>query len=95
VELSVPEARVAFVEAVGPTPRVGFAGFYAAEFPELIFIVTSGTRPPDLRANVRHELAHLAYRAKHGNYGGGHVGPSEDFALAFERDGTVRPEDFG
>lgn len=95
VELSVPEARIAFVEAVRARARPGFAGFYAAEFPDLIFIVTSSTRRPELRANVRHELAHLAYRTEHGDYGGGHIGPSEDFALAFESDGTVRPEDFG
>ena len=39
----------------------------------------------ELRAVVRHEAAHLAFARTHSaEESAGHVGPSEDFALAFE-----------
>ena len=56
----------------------------------LIFIVvynkTVDQLKDELVATVRHEAAHLAFARTHtAEESAGHSGPSEDFALAFER----------
>lgn len=86
-DLGLRRAYVAFVEAVGERRGLGYAGWFTAEpfaFRETIFIVADRTPFSALRRRVRHEAFHLAYYTQHGDSGGGHVGPSEDGAQAFE-----------
>ncbi len=84
--LGIARASLVFVEAVGESRGVGYAGFYSdsAGFKDAIFIVTDRTPFGAIRSTVRHEAYHLAYFAEHGDAGGGHAGPSEDGAVAFE-----------
>jgi len=88
-ELDVPHADIAFVDTVVPPPRYGlrygFKGAYTTDRPEVIWIFANWTTIDELRAVVRHEAAHLAFARTHSaEESAGHVGPSEDFALAFE-----------
>jgi len=90
-ELGVPHADIAFVDTVVPPPRYGlrygFKGAYTTDRPDVIWIFANWTSPDELRAVVRHEAAHLAYARTHSaEESAGHTGPSEEFALAFERD---------
>jgi hypothetical protein len=89
IELSVPEASVAFVETVEQPPtvglRYGFQGAFTTDYPDLIWIFTNWTRIDELRRVVRHETAHLVFARTHTpEESAGHAGPSEDFASAFE-----------
>ena len=88
-ELDIPEAQIAFVDAVDPPPayglRYGFKGAYTTDHPNLIWLFANWTSLPELRPTVRHEAAHLAFARTHSaEESAGHSGPSEDFALAFE-----------
>jgi hypothetical protein len=88
-ELAIPEAQVAFVDAVVPPPtyglRYGFKGAYTTDHPNVIWVFANWTSLEELRPTVRHEAAHLAFARTHTvEESAGHSGPSEDFALAFE-----------
>jgi len=90
VELAIPEAYVTFVDTVEPPPtiglRYGFQGAYTTDLPNHVWIFANWTTRQQLRAVVRHEAAHLAFARTHTpEESAGHSGPSEDFALAFER----------
>jgi hypothetical protein len=90
-QLGVPEAEIAFVDTVIPPPnsglRYGFKGAYTTDRPTVIFVFANWTTLGELRAVVRHEAAHLAFARTHSaEESAGHSGPSEDFALAFERE---------
>ena len=89
-ELGVPHADIAFVDTVVPPPRFGlrygFKGAYTTDRPEVIWIFANWTSQDELRTVVRHEAAHLGFARTHtAEESAGHTGPSEDFALAFER----------
>jgi hypothetical protein len=89
-ELGVPHADIAFIDTVVPPPRwglrYGFKGAYTPDRPEVIWIFANWTGQEELRSVVRHEAAHLAFARTHTpEESVGHEGPSEDFALAFER----------
>ena len=91
-QLDVPEASIAFVDTVVPPPavglRYGFKGAYTTDYPEIIWVFANWTSRDELRDTVRHEAAHLAFARTHtAEESAGHSGPSEDFALAFERAG--------
>ncbi len=88
-ELGVPEAQVALVDTVIAPPRLGlrygFKGAYTTDYPNMIWVFANWTTLAELRAVVRHELAHLAFARTHtAEESAGHTGPSEEFALAFE-----------
>ena len=88
--LGVPEASVVFVDTVEPPPayglRYGFKGSYSTDYPTIIWIYVNWTPVAELRDIVRHEAAHLAFARTHSpEESAGHSGPSEDFALAFEK----------
>ena len=90
-ELSVPAAEIAFVDTVIPPPtsglRYGFKGAFTTDRPTVIFVFANWTTLAELREVVRHEAAHLAFARTHSaEESAGHSGPSEDFALAFERE---------
>ena len=79
-QLGIPEASIVFVDTVEPPPavglRYGFKGSYTTDYPTEV---------------VRHEAAHLAFARTHtAEESAGHSGPSEDFALTFERDPRAR-----
>ena len=89
-QLGVPEASIAFVDTVIPPPtsglRYGFKGAYTTDHPTVIWVFANWTTLDELRATVRHEAAHLAFARTHTTEeSAGHSGPSEDFALAFEK----------
>ena len=91
VQLDVPEASVAFVDTVVPPPdrglRYGFKGAFTTDYPSIIWVFANWTTRAELRGVVRHEAAHLAFAQTHSaEESAGHSGPSEDFALAFERE---------
>jgi hypothetical protein len=88
-QLGVPEAYVAFVDTVVPPParglRYGFKGAFTTDHPTWIWVFANWTALDELRATVRHEVAHLAFARTHAlEESAGHSGPSEDFARAFE-----------
>ncbi len=88
-QLDVPEASIAFVDAVEPPPtrglRYGFKGAYTTDHPTTIWVFANWTTLEELKATIRHEAAHLAFARTHTiEESAGHSGPSEDFALAFE-----------
>lgn len=90
-ELGVPEASIAFVDTIVPPPatglRYGFKGAFTTDRPTVIWIFANWTTLAELRGIVRHEAAHLAFARTHtAEESSGHSGPSEDFALAFERE---------
>jgi hypothetical protein len=90
-ELGVPEARVAFVETATPPPafglRYGFKGAFTTEYPTIVWVFANWTTLAELRQVVRHEAAHLAFARTHtAEESEGHSGPSEEFALAFEKE---------
>jgi hypothetical protein len=90
VELGVPEASVAFVETPTSPPafglRYGFKGAFTTEYPTIVWVFANWTTLAELRQVVRHEAAHLAFARTHtAEESEGHAGPSEDFALAFEK----------
>jgi len=89
-ELDIGEASIVFVDTVEPPPavglRYGFKGSYTTDYPTIIWLFSNWTRLDELREVVRHEAAHLAFARTHtAEESAGHAGPSEDFALAFER----------
>ena len=89
-ELGVPEASIVFVDTVVPPPvvglRYGFKGAFTTDYPTTIFVFANWTSLDELPSTVRHEAAHLAFARTHTpEESAGHTGPSEDFALAFER----------
>jgi hypothetical protein len=89
-ELGVPEASVVFVDTVVPPPafglRYGFKGAFTTDYPTLIWVFANWTSRDELVTTVRHEAAHLAFARTHtAEESAGHSGPSEEFALAFER----------
>jgi hypothetical protein len=89
-ELDVPEASVVFVDTVVPPPRFGlrygFKGAFTTDYPGYVWIFANWTAKAELRATIRHEAAHLAFARTHTvEESEGHSGPSEDFALAFEK----------
>ena len=89
-ELGVPDASVALVDTVPPPPpyglRYGFKGAFTPDHPEIVWIFANWTPLAELRETVRHEAAHLAFARSHtAEESAGHAGPSEDFALAFEK----------
>ena len=91
-ELGIPEATIVFVDTVEPPPavglRYGFKGSYTTDYPTIIWIFANWTSLGELREVVRHEAAHLAFARTHtAEESAGHSGPSEDFALAFEKTG--------
>ena len=50
-------------------------------------IFANWTSQDELRSVVRHEAAHLAFARSHtAEESAGHIGPSEEFALAFEQE---------
>jgi uncharacterized protein YjaZ len=92
-QLDVPEASVVFVDTVVPPPafglRFGFKGAFTTDYPTIIWVFANWTTLAELRATVRHEAAHLAFARTHtAEESAGHSGPSEDFALAFEKTGS-------
>ncbi len=96
-QLGVPEAYVVFVDTVVPPPafglRYGFKGAFTTDYPTIIWVFANWTTLAELRETVRHEAAHLAFARTHtAEESAGHSGPSEDFALAFER---IGPTDSG
>jgi hypothetical protein len=96
LQLDVPEASVAFVDTVVPPPafglRYGFKGAFTTDYPAIIWVFANWTTLAELRDTVRHEAAHLAFARTHtAEESAGHSGPSEDFALAFERARSVDP----
>jgi hypothetical protein len=89
-ELGVPAADIAFVDTVIPPPpsglRYGFMGSFTTDRPTWIWIFANWTPLEELRGVVRHETAHLAFARTHtAEESAGHDGPSEDFALEFEK----------
>ena len=91
-QLDVPEASIAFVDTVAPPPasglRYGFKGAFTTDYPTIIWVFANWTSLAELRDTVRHEAAHLAFARTHTvEESAGHSGPSEDFALAFEKAG--------
>ena len=91
-QLDIPEASVVFVDTVEPPPavglRYGFKGSYTTDYPTIIWVFANWTSLAELREVIRHEAAHLAFARTHSaEESAGHSGPSEDFALEFERDG--------
>ena len=91
-QLDVPEASIVFVDTVVPPPtfglRYGFKGAFTTDYPTIIWVFANWTTQAELRETVRHEAAHLAFARTHtAEESAGHSGPSEDFALAFERAG--------
>jgi hypothetical protein len=95
-QLDVPEASVVFVDTVVPPPafglRYGFKGAFTTDYPTIIWVFANWTTLAELRATVRHEAAHLAFARTHtAEESAGHSGPSEDFALAFEKAGSADP----
>jgi len=89
-QLGVPEASIAFVDTVIPPPtsglRYGFKGAFTTDHPTVIWVFANWTTLEELRGTVRHEAAHLAFARTHtAEESAGHSGPSEDFALAFEK----------
>jgi hypothetical protein len=91
-QLGIPDASIVFVDTVEPPPavglRYGFKGSYTTDYPTIIWVFANWTALAELREVVRHEAAHLAFARTHTpEESAGHSGPSEDFALAFERDG--------
>ena len=77
-----------FIETVEPPPTVGLRyGFLArtTDLPNHVWIFTNWTTLEELRGVVRHEAAHAFARTHTAEESAGHAGPSEDFALAFER----------
>jgi hypothetical protein len=93
-QLGVPEAFVVFVDTVIPPPvaglRFGFKGAFTTEYPTYIWVFANWTAPGELRGVIRHEAAHLAFARTHtAEESAGHSGPSEDFARAFEEDGSA------
>ena len=90
LELGVPHADVAFIDTVVAPPRFGlrygFKGAFTTDRPDVIWVFANWTSRDELRVVVRHEAAHLAFARTHtAEESAGHTGPSEDFALAFER----------
>ena len=90
-QLDVPEADIAFVDTVVPPPavglRYGFKGAFTSDYPTVVWVFANWTSPDELRGVVRHEAAHLAFARTHtAEESAGHAGPSEDFALAFEKE---------
>jgi hypothetical protein len=90
LQLGVPEASVALVDTVVPPPafglRYGFKGSYTTDYPTIVWVYANWTSLAELRTIVRHEAAHLAFARTHtAEESAGHYGPSEDFALAFEK----------
>lgn len=93
-QLDVPDASIVFVDTVPPPPasglRYGFKGSFTTDYPTIIWIFANWTPLTELRAVVRHEAAHLAFARSHTlEESAGHSGPSEDFALAFEKGPTA------
>jgi hypothetical protein len=93
-QLGVPEAEIAFVDTVDPPPavglRYGFKGAFTTDYPMVIWVFANWTSLEELRGVVRHEAAHLAFARTHtAEESAGHSGPSEDFALAFEKDNRL------
>jgi hypothetical protein len=90
LQLDVPEASVAFVDTVVPPPttglRYGFKGAFTTDYPTVIWVFANWTTLAELRGTVRHEAAHLGFARTHtAEESEGHSGPSEEFALAFEK----------
>ena len=90
LELGVPEASIVFVDTVIPPPerglRYGFKGGFTTDYPTFIWLFANWTAVAELEETVRHEAAHLAFARTHtAEESAGHSGPSEDFAIAFER----------
>jgi hypothetical protein len=91
-QLDIPEASIVFVDTVEPPPtrglRYGFKGSFTPDYPTIIWIFANWTPLDELREVVRHEAAHLSFARTHAaGESDGHSGPSEDFALAFEKSG--------
>jgi hypothetical protein len=89
LKLGIPEASIVFVDTVVSPPasglRFGFKGAFTTDFPTFIWVFANWTNHSELRRIVRHEAAHLAFARTHSaEESGGHSGPSEDFAQAFE-----------
>jgi hypothetical protein len=92
-QLGVPEATIAFVDTVVPPPttglRYGFKGAYTTDRPNMIWVFANWTNIDELPTTIRHEAAHLAFARTHSaEESAGHSGPSEDFALGFEKGGA-------
>ncbi len=90
-ELGVEEASVAFVETPTSPPafglRYGFKGAFTTDYPTIVWVFANWTSLAELRQVVRHEAAHLAFARTHtAEESEGHSGPSEDVALAFEKE---------
>jgi hypothetical protein len=95
-ELDIPEASIVFVDTVIPPPdrglRYGFKGGFTTDYPTLIWVFANWTVSAELEETVRHEAAHLAFARTHtAEESAGHSGPSEDFAIAFERHRPTGP----
>jgi hypothetical protein len=80
VELSIPEAYIAFVDSVVPPPaiglRYGFKGAYTTDIPNVVWIFANWTGIDELRGIVRHEAAYLAFARTHSaEEPAGHSGP--------------------
>ena len=89
LELGIPEAEVAFVDTLTAPPsrglRYGFKGAFTTDRPTVVWIFANWTALDELRDTVRHEAAHLAFARTHTAAElAGHLGPSEEFARAFE-----------
>jgi len=89
-QLGIPEASIVFVDTLEPPPahglRYGFKGSFTTDDPTTIWIFANWTPQVELRDVVRNEAAHLAFARTHAaEESAGHSGPSEDFALAFEK----------
>jgi hypothetical protein len=89
-QLGIPEAEIAFVDTVDAPPRFGlrygFLGAFTTDHPTWVWVFANWASLEEVRGVVRHEAAHLAFARTHtAEESAGHSGPSEDFALAFER----------
>jgi len=95
-QLGVPAAEIAFVDTVIPPPasglRYGFKGAFTTDYPTVIWVFANWTSLAELRGTVRHEAAHLAFARTHTpDESAGHSGPSEEFAIAFEKETDSGP----
>lgn len=98
LQLGVPEAFVTFVDTVVPPPttglRYGFKGAFTTDLPKVIWVFANWTTLAELNGVVRHEAAHLAFARTHtAEEAEGHSGPSEDFAIVFEKETGPREDD--
>jgi hypothetical protein len=74
--------------------RYGFKEAFTTDLPKVIWVFANWTTLAELNGVVRHEAAHLAFGRRHtAEEAEGHSGPSEDFAIVFEKETGPREDD--